>query len=293
MRYNISRMELCKRLFILLAIGTLAAGFVVWLSYALGASSPEGEESPQVAKKAETRRIGARRIREGSRRREGVAAGRKRPDFSKVREEDEISDSSELRKILDDLQAALDGNDWLGAVKIVQKMQDAAEWPDGIPSSLHHVAIDTLKWFGSRAAPELVGYLGSADAEVVESATDAMLEALSDFSLSDRERSALLLGYTKVITDADTLDMMMAEMHDMRPTVRAETALGIYEGGNKTAVEVLEASLDYYFSESEGYEVKSRDDVVRFLDDAERAYAEDPERAADDEELYGGDKDAD
>ena len=85
----------------------------------------------------------------------------------------------------------------------------------------------------------------------------------------------------------------MAEMHDMRPTVRAETALGIYEGGNKTAVEVLEASLDYYFSESEGYEVKSRDDVVRFLDDAERAYAEDPERAADDEELYGGDKDAD
>ena len=286
-------MELCKRLFILLAIGTLAAGFIVWLSYALGASSSASEESSHVVKKTEARRIGARRIREGSRRREGVATGRKRPDFSKVREADEISDSSELRRILDDLQAALDGNDWRAAVRIVQKMQDSAEWPDGIPSSLHNVAIDTLKWFGARAAPELVGYLGSADAEVVESATDAMLEALSDFSLSDRERSALLLGYTKVITDADTLDMMMAEMHDMRPTVRAETALGIYESGNKTAVKVLEDGLPLYFSEADGYEVADREGVERYLEDANRAYAEDPEQAADDEELYGGDKDSD
>lgn len=285
-------MELCKRLFILLAIGTLAAGFIVWLSYALGASSSASEESSHVVKKAEARRIGARRIREGSRRREGVATGRKRPDFSKVREADEISDSSELRRILDDLQAALDGNDWRAAVRIVQKMQDSAEWPDGIPSSLHHVAIDTLKWFGSRAAPELVGYLGSADAEVVESATDAMLEALSDFSLSDRERSALLLGYIKVIRDADMLDMMMFELNNMRPTVRAETALGIWGSENDAARSVLQEGLDFFFGDADGYEVKGQEDIQRYLDDAERTYANDPDLAESDEDFYGGDKDA-
>ena len=63
----------------------------------------------------------------------------------------------EFRKIFEELQAALDADDWKRTVKIVQRMQNSAEWPDGIPSALHHAAIEMLKWFGSHAAPALVG----------------------------------------------------------------------------------------------------------------------------------------
>ena len=213
-----------------------------------------------------------------------------RPDLSKAESDDEVNMTAEYRQILAELQSALDADDWQRTVKLVQKMQDSQLWPDGIPLSLHKAAIDSLKWFGSRAAPELVGYLASSDAEVVESAMDAMMETLGDFSLSDHERSALMLGYMKVIKDVDTLDMMMFEIDNMRPTVKAETALGIYNSGNEAAIGVLKENLDFFFCDAEGYEVKGPDGIRRYLADAQRAYREDPDLAATDEDFYGGEK---
>lgn len=285
-------MSVEKKFLVLAAVGLAVAGAVMWLSRAssegeLPAGAPHAAGKPAV--KAEARRAGSRRVREGARGRE--ESDKKRPDFSDASSDDEVSLSPEFKKVLADLQAALDADDWRATVRIVQSMQDSSEWPDGIPKALHMAAIDMLKWFGSRTAPELVGYLESQDSEIVESAKEAMLEALGDFSLSDGERSALMLGYIKVVQDVDTLDTMMFELNNMRPTVRADTALGIYESGNKAAIGVLEESLDFFFSEAEDYEVKGPEEIKRYRDDAERAYAEDPDQAESDEDFYGGDKD--
>lgn len=286
-------MELLKKSIAISGAILLAVGGAVWISSTPTKDGTEDarERSGSAAdgKKSAARRASGKRIREKDHARLG-AAERKRPDFSKTREQEEVAASAEFVKVLDDLQSALDGDDWKRTAQIVQGMQDSNQWPDGMPSSLHHAAIDALKWFGSRTAPELVGYLGSADSEVNQSALDAMLEVLGDFSMSDRERGSLLLNYVKVVHDSDTLEMMMTELNDMRPTVRAETALAIYKSGNEAAVKVLDDGVDFFFSDAEGYEVTGSEGVERYLQDAERAYADDPELAADDEEIYGGDK---
>ena len=293
-------MELSKKSIALSGAVLLVVGVVLWLVFALGASAPDdgvsnaGGASAAGAVGGRTRKHVSQRIHEkGRRHRDGVAAERRRPDLLSEFSRDEIDGlPEEFRKIFEELQAALDADDWKRTVKIVQRMQDSAEWPDGIPSVLHHAAIEMLKWFGSHTAPELVGYLGSTDSEVVESATEAMLDVLGDFSLSDRDRSALLLGYIKVIRDADMLDMMMFELNNMRPTVRAETALGIWGSENDAARSVLQEGLDFFFGDADGYEVKGHEDIQRYLDDAERTYANDPDLAESDEDFYGGDKDA-
>ena len=80
------------------------------------------------------------------------------------------------------------------------------------------------------------------------------------------------------------------EMNNMRDTVKAQTALNIYDSQNKEAISVLEENLELIFGDAD-YEVKTREDVEKFLKDAEQAYKDDPEKAADDEEFYGPPKD--
>lgn len=288
-----------KKIFALSA-ALLGVAVVVLLAFLIGANVSVEEASradvaqQDVSGSDKARKSGVRRVHEKHRRnRGGVSAEKKRPDLSAELSSDELSSlSAEFRKILEDLQVALDADDWRKTTKIVQRMQESSEWPDGVPSVLHHAAIEALKWFGSHTAPELVGYLGSSDTEVVESATEAMIDLLGDFSLSDSERSALMLGYMKVIRDSDTIETMLFELNNMRPTVRAETALAIFKSENNVACKVLQEELDFYFGDAEGYEVSGPEGIQRYLDDAERAYTEDPELAASDEEFYGGEKNA-
>lgn len=217
---------------------------------------------------------------------------RRPPKFTDPNLVEEAKLSAQYKKLLADLQAAFDAEDHKKIISIVRHMQKADEWPDGIPSVLHKAAIDSLKWFGSKCAPELIAYLGSADKEVVEEARGALLETLSDPDISDYERSTLLLNYSKVVMDPDTLDTMMMELDNMRPTVRAETAQAILSGRNETAIGILKENLDFFFTLDSGEEVKDASGIKKYLEQVEKEYAEDPEKRADDEEFYGGDKSA-
>lgn len=162
------------------------------------------------------------------------------------------------------------------------------EWPDGIPAALHKAAIAALRWFGSKAAPELVGFLGSADSEVYGDALDAMMDALSDFDIGDSERSSLLLGYLKVVKDADAISMMLFELNNMRPTVRAETALSIFESGNEVAINALMEELGFYFGDIDLVEVTDKASLEKYLESARQMYKDDPDLAESDNGLYGG-----
>ena len=213
-----------------------------------------------------------------------------KPDISDALNDDAVKMSDAYKALLVEIQAVLDADDKQGLIKLVQRMQDSNEWPDGIPKSLHLAAIEAMKWFGVSIAPELIGYLGSSDQEVVESTLDAMLEAISDSSISDSERSSMLLNYVSVVKDADTLDMMMMELDNMRPTIRAKTAMSIYESGNAAAIKVLNENIEFFFSDLDGVEVTKPGDLKDYYSKAEEAYATDPELAETDEDFYGGDK---
>lgn len=279
----------------LTAIALLLAVGVAWCLFSTGDGDlpHEDGDAPAVSRKAApgekaVHRARVHRIRElrGGHRPEL----REKPKLTGAMEDEEVTMTPAYKALLDEVRAALDTEDRKRLIKVVQQMQDADEWPDGLPASLNLAAVEALRWFGASVAPELVGYLGSSNSDIVESATEAMMDALSDFSLSDTERSSLLLGFIKVVNDADTLDSMVMELDSMRPTVRAKTGMAIFESGNKAASDALLENIDFLYCDMDDVEVVRPDDLKSYLEKAEQTYAEDPDLAESDEEFYGGDK---
>ncbi len=284
-----------RNILLAVAAGLCALCGVLWFAFALGASAPvetehgdDGAEADSARDpSAKARRHKSVRVRERSRVREAAATERARPDLADALSDDEVKMSPKFQVLLAEIQAALDADDWKKTVALVQKLQDMDEWPDGIPDALQKAAIAALRWFGSKTAPELVGFLGSEDAEVYGDALDAMMDALSDFDIGDSERSSLLLGYLKVVKDADAISTMLFELNNMRPTVRAETALAIFESGNEVAINTLMDELGFYFGDLD-IDVSDKAGLEKYLEAARQMYKDDPELAESDKELYGG-----
>ena len=273
----------------------LALGVAWWLFSPGNGGLPqeEGDDTRAVTRKVTSGAKAVHRAK-GHRIRETHGGNRpelrEKPKLTDAMEDEEVKMTPAYKALLDEVRAAIDTEDRKRLIKVVQQMQDADEWPDGLPTSLNMAAVEALRWFGASVAPELVGYLGSSNSDIVESATEAMMDALSDFSLSDAERSSLLLGFVKVVGDADTLDSMIMELDNMRPTVRAKTGMAIFESGNKAASDALLENMDFLYCDMDDLEVSRPEDLKAYLEKAEQAYVDDPELAESDEEFYGGDK---
>lgn len=220
-----------------------------------------------------------------------VAETKVKPDFS-----EEAGDDSELseamKAIFEELQAALDVEDKKRVISLVKKLQTMDEWPDDIPQSVKMKALDALGWFGASGIAEAVGFLADSDTEVVETAIEKFEEMLSDCDLGDVGVASILKQIVKVVHDEDALDTFFMEMNNMRPTVKAQLTLDICDSGNADAIRVLDENMEFIYGDAEvEYEIKTREDVEKYLKDSEQAYADDPEKAQDDEDFYGPPKD--
>ena len=283
--------------FVFFAIAALLIGAAIW--YIFGTDeSPEIERgqvlrSRRIAekdlargRKGESRLPSAKNV---SKRASATAIKVEKPNLALSAVED-AQLTEEMRRIYQDLQQALDDEDKKKVFALVHKLQSMDEWPDGIPQSVKLRALDALAWFGASGMAEAIGFLADGDSEVVNTAIEKFEEMLCDFDLGDRGVSEILSQIVKVVHDTDALDGFYMEMNNMRDTVKAQTALNIYDSRNKEAISVLEENLELIFGNAD-YEVKTREDVEKFLKDAEQAYKDDPEKAADDEEFYGPPKD--
>ena len=134
---------------------------------------------------------------------------------------------------------------------LVQKLQASDEWPDGIPKSIKMAAIEALGWFGASCLPELAGFVGDSDPEVVESATDKYSEMLSDPELSDYERSEILIAASKIIDDPDAMDSMLFELNNMRHSVAVKTIQTVWKEGNDATKQVLPDNIEFYTGEDD------------------------------------------
>ena len=195
--------------------------------------------------------------------------------------DDEAGLNEEQRRTIAAIRAALDDNSQKTVVKLVQKLQASDEWPDGIPKSIKMAAIEALGWFGAAALPELSGFLGDADAEVVQAAIDKYSDMLNDVDLSDRERAKILIAAAQVINDAEAMDMMLVALNDMRHSVAADTIKTIMKVGTAAAKEVLPENIEFVTSE-EG--IATPEQIDKWL-------KENPDDE-DDDEFYGGVKDS-
>lgn len=297
-RIYIDRMTLSHRSGLILtgaAILTIAA--LLWCLF-LG-DSPKLDEREQPESRRRVNKLDSKKheahkaVRKGENKGGGVPdqriKGLEKPDFTAEIGDDKLM-TAKMRKIFKELQDALDLEQKKRVIEIVQKIQLMDEWPDDIPREVKLKALDALAWFGSDGFAEAVGFLADGDAEVVQAATEKFEEMLSDFDLGDVRTSEILCQLTKVVHDRDALDSFYTEMNNMRDTVKAKTALAIYDSGNEDAIAVLEENLDFIFSDIDN-EAKTREDIENFLKKAEQVYKDDPEKAAEDEDFYGPPKD--
>lgn len=195
-------------------------------------------------------------------------------------DDDEAKLNAEQRKMIEAIRAALEDEDRARVLKLVQALQASKEWPDGIPKSIKMAAIDALGWFGSSCLPEIAGFLGDGDPEVVQSAIDKFEEALADVDLSDRERAKILLEAAKVIDDEDTMDSMLFELNNMRHSVAIATMKQLMETGTPATKAVLQENIDLYTGEEDLTTPEQLDEWLRENPDDE-----------DDEEFYNPPKD--
>ena len=274
-----------------LIVAAIVAG-TVWLL-------PHGGSAPDSG----ARELRSRKIADAKAKKSGLQAKRIRgekavkagttekvrvakPDF--LAEADEMTRlTAEMKKMFLDLQAALDLNDAKKVYALVHKLQLMDEWPDGIPRSVKLKALQALSWFGAAGMAEAVGFLADSDPQVQQTTMDKFSEMMSDWDLGDTGVSEIIKQVVKVVHDKDALDSFYMELGNMRDTVKAETALAIYDSKNADAISALEDSMDFYFDSGENGGLKGRELVEKALEDAKQAYKDHPEKEAEDEEFYG------
>ena len=242
-----------------------------------------------LADKAAKRDARAARLRDRKRDRKDAVAVKPepvKPDFiADVGEEMKLT--AEMKQMFLDLQAALDMENAKRVYALVHRLQLMDEWPDGIPRSVKLKALSALAWFGASGMAEAVGFLADSDPEIQQTALEKFGEMFSDWDLGDTGISEIIKQVVKVVHDKDALDTFYMELNNMRGTVKAETAIAIYDSGNPDAVSVLEDGMEFYFDSEEHGGLKGRALVERSLADAEQAYVDDPEKRAEDELFYG------
>ena len=238
----------------------------------------------QADRKARADRIRDRRRAKAEKVKERPAPVK--PDFLADLEADRKM-TAEMKKLFLDLQAALDLDNAKRVYALVHKLQLMDEWPDGIPRAVKLKALQALSWFGAAGMAEAVGFLADSDPEVRQVTQEEFERMLSDsWELGDVKLAEVIKTASKFIHDRDALDAFYYELNNMRPTIKAETALAICDSGNPDAVAALEDSLEFVFDTAD-VEVRTREDIELYRENALRDYEENPEKVQEDEDFYG------
>ena len=136
------------------------------------------------------KRVRAARIAKAAKKPVDEVVKREKPSFE-LDDADEAALTTEQRALIEAIRKALDEDDHKTVLALVQKLQKAKEWPDGIPLPIRRAALEAVSWIGMSALPEIAGFLGDGDKEVVADAIEAYESALIEAN-GDRELSAVV-----------------------------------------------------------------------------------------------------
>lgn len=274
-----------------LGLAALLIAVVCGLYFQCGrrAGEKKAVDDPTVRSRLirEQRQMGMVRaqVKRGKKLSEMVARGeREKPKIMSVDEEEESKLNDFSRKVLQELQLALDSENFDRVSKLVTKMLEIPPDPkfgkEGVATLLRRKAVEALGWFGAKAMPELVGMLGDADPEIVQATFDQFSLALEDISLSDYERADIIVMASKVLTNSDDLEMLLMEINNMRHSVGAGALVEICLEGTDAAKRMMPDAIEFFTGE----------DNLTTVDDIENWLKENPD-GEDDDDFYGGDKD--
>lgn len=172
---------------------------------------------------------------------------REKPSFE-LDDADEAALTAEQRALIEAIRKALDEDDHKTVLALVQKLQKSKEWPDGIPLPIRRAALEAVSWLGISALPEIAGFLGDGDKEVVSDAIDAYESALIEAN-GDRELASIVTAAAAVIDDADAMDSILMSLNEMRPSVAVATIKQIWATGTDAAKAALREAIEFLTGE--------------------------------------------
>lgn len=206
---------------------------------------------------------------------------REKPRLLELEDDEEAKLTEYSKRILRELQAALDAEDFKSVSRLVCKMQEIPPDPlfgkEGVAAILRRKAIEALGWFGATALPELSGMLADPDPEIVQATLDQFQLALEDVTLSDYERADIISMAAKVLKDTDGLEMIFMEINNMRHSVGAGLLVDVCLNGTEEAKGLMKDAIEFFTGE----------DDLSTVEDVERWLSENPD-GEDDDDLYGG-----
>ncbi len=197
--------------------------------------------------RATRKRVRAARIAKAAKKPVDEVVKREKPSFE-LDDADEAALTTEQRALIEAIRKALDEDDHKTVLALVQKLQKAKEWPDGIPLPIRRAALEAVSWIGMSALPEIAGFLGDGDKEVVADAIEAYESALIEAN-GDRELSAVVTAAAAVIADADAMDSILMSLNEMRPSVAVATIKQIWATGTDAAKAALREAIEFLTGE--------------------------------------------
>lgn len=208
---------------------------------------------------------------------------RKPPTFE-IGDAEEAKLTEAQKKLLLEIRAMLKADNWRRLTKLIQQLQASDEWPDGVPLSVRKAAIEALSFYGSKCLPEIIGFLGDSNAEIVDDATESFWDSVTDPDLSDLEIQQNLLVAMKAIKNEESIREMLSEV--ITTSMRNSRAVDTIKKLSAYDSKVIQSELPSVIAEL-------ADDAgvttVSQLDEWLKKNPDDP----DDEDMYGGMKDED
>lgn len=168
---------------------------------------------------------------------------KEKPTFS-LDEEEEAALNAEQRALIQAIRTALADDDKKTVLTLVRKLQSANEWPDGIPLPIRRAALEAVTWFGMAALPEIAGFLGDGDEEILADAIEAYESTVYEAN-GDRELSMVVLAAARAINDSEAMDSILMNLNNMRPSVAVETIKQIWSTGTEGAKTALTEAVEF------------------------------------------------
>lgn len=237
-----------------LAAALLCAG-VAYVRLA-GAAADERPEAAAEGRRADRKARGkaararARAVRVSATEKKTAAeaaARREKPSFA-LDDADEAALTTEQRALIAAIRKALDADDHKTVLALVQKLQKSKEWPDGIPLPIRRAALEAVSWVGMAALPEIAGFLGDGDEEILSDAIAAYESALIEAN-GDRELATIVTAAASAIDDADAMDSILMSLNEMRPSVAVATIKQIWATGTEGAKAALREAIEFLTGE--------------------------------------------
>lgn len=268
-----------------LLVAAIASGTFFTVSM-LKSSQPVQPKKVLVSKKQAkkvkpTQKVGRRDI-PGSMAREFQSKEAKQ-QAARLSDDEYNSLSTEMKKLIDTLQEALDNNDAKTVSKIAEQIlvTQRKKGQDAVPPFVREKTVEAIGIFLPDSLADLVGFMADSDPDVLQDVMDRFSEAIDDPDLGDIELSAILSSVGKILDNEDAIDSLFLGIEsDMRNSIAVKTYLDLWENGSQPVKDkILESVADFTGEEDITTPEKLKEWLEQNPDDE------------DDDDFYGATKD--